>query len=126
LTQSMRQKVFDHQFHLALGHHGELVTAANRYVDDQAPWALRKTDPERMATVLYVLAETIRNLAMLAHPVMPDACDRMLGQLAVEPGTWTFKNNIYPKGGLVPGTALPKPEPVFAKLVDADADEGGA
>ena len=86
LLTHMRVDFHDHRFHVALTRHADLVTAANRYVDDQAPWALRKTDPARMATVLYVLAETIRTLAMLAHPVMPDACDRMLEQLAVGPG----------------------------------------
>ena len=41
-----------------------LTAAANRYVDAQAPWALRKTDPARMGTVLYVLAETIRRISL--------------------------------------------------------------
>ena len=123
LAQAMRVHFAAHQFHLALSRHAELVTAANRYVDDQAPWALRKTEPARMATVLYVLAETIRNLAMLAHPVMPDACDLMLEQLAVAPGSWSFAD----LGGatrLAPGTTLPKPVPVFAKLDEAEAGEG--
>ncbi len=50
-----------------------VIRAANAYVDKQAPWALRKTDPERMATVLYVLAEVIRHLAVLAQPFMPES-----------------------------------------------------
>ena len=41
----------------------------------KAPWALKKTDPARMATVLYVLAETVRHLAILVQPIMP-RCDR--------------------------------------------------
>ena len=45
----------------------EVIGAANRYVDAQAPWALRKTDPARMATVLFVLAETIRRIALLTQ-----------------------------------------------------------
>ena len=61
----------------------EVVAAANRYVDAQAPWALRKTDPLRMATVLYVLAETIRRLALVTQAFMPDASARILDQLAV-------------------------------------------
>ena len=61
----------------------ELVGAANRYVDAQAPWALRKSDPARMATVLYALAETIRRLALLTQAFLPDASARILDQLAV-------------------------------------------
>ena len=57
--------------HRALEQIWEVCGAANRYVDAQAPWALRKTDPARMATVLWVLAETVRHLAILTQPFMP-------------------------------------------------------
>ena len=43
-----------------------VVQQANRYIDTQAPWALRKTDPERMATVLWVLMESLRHIGMLS------------------------------------------------------------
>ena len=61
----------------------QVVGEANRYVDEQAPWALHKTDPARMATVLYVLAETMRQLAILVQPFMPHSMAKMLDQLAV-------------------------------------------
>ncbi|MEM7023085.1 MAG: methionine--tRNA ligase, partial [Pseudomonadota bacterium] len=51
----------------------EVIAAANRYVDAQAPGALRKTDPDRMATVLYVLADVIRRLALVTQAFLPDA-----------------------------------------------------
>jgi methionyl-tRNA synthetase len=44
---------------------------------------LRKTDPARMAAVLYVLAEAIRHLAIMTQPVMPDSMSKMLDQLGV-------------------------------------------
>jgi methionyl-tRNA synthetase len=53
------------------------------YVDEQAPWALRRSDPARMGTVLYVLAETLRHLAILTQPFVPDAAGKLLDQLAV-------------------------------------------
>ena len=59
----------------------QAVFACNAYVDEQAPWALRKTDPARMGTVLYVLAETIRRLAILTQPLMPDASAKILEPL---------------------------------------------
>ena len=68
-------------FHRALEMTWEVVGAANRYVDEQAPWALRKSDPARMATVLYVVLETVRHLAVLTQPVMPDAMASLLDQL---------------------------------------------
>ncbi len=121
LLTDMRANFLLHRFHVALERHAELVSAANRYVDEQAPWALRKTDSARMATVLYVLAETIRNLAVLAWPVMPESCDRILAQLGIEPNTWSFKD-VRPNRRLSPGTPLPPPTPVFAKYVEPEED----
>ena len=57
----------------------EVCGAANRYVDAQAPWTLRKTDPARMATVLWVLAETLRRLAILTQPYMPQGLGQPAG-----------------------------------------------
>ncbi|WP_038014202.1 methionine--tRNA ligase [Thalassobaculum salexigens] len=94
----------------------DVVGAANRYVDEQAPWALRKTDPARMATVLYTLAETIRHAALLLQPVMPTSCARMLDQLAIPEDARGF-DRLSAEHRLVPGTPLPKPEGVFPRWV---------
>ena len=59
------------------------VFACNAYVDEQAPWALRKTDPARMAAVLMVLLQVVRDLAIAVRPVVPTAIDRLLDQLGV-------------------------------------------
>ncbi len=77
-------------FHRALEAIWQVVGDANRYVDEQAPWALRKTDTARMATVLYVLAETIRHLAILAQPLVPEAAAKLLDQLPIPPGKRDF------------------------------------
>jgi methionyl-tRNA synthetase len=102
----------------------EVVGAANRYVDGQAPWVLRKTDPVRMATVLYVLAETIRRLALLTQAFMPDASARILDQLAVPGHQRSLANFALTDGGLPPGTELPPPSGVFPRFVDQMADAG--
>ena len=98
-----------------------VVRAANGYVDYQAPWALRKTDPARMATVLYVLAETLRYLAILAQPFVPNGAAKLLDQLQVATAERDFAV-LNPALALRPGTALPKPEGVFPRFVEADAD----
>ncbi len=108
-------------FHEALEHLWTVVRAANAYVDRQAPWALRKTDPDRMRTVLYVLAETLRHLAILAQPVMPDSAGRMLDLLAVPAEARDFAA-LTPAHAVQPGTSLPKPEGVFPRHVEPDAD----
>ncbi len=119
LIRRLRESYDAQSFHRALEATWDVVGAANRYVDEQAPWALRKTDPARMAGVLYVLAETIRHLAILAQPVVPLGAARILDQLAVGEGARDFAR-LGPRGALVPGTALPKPEGVFPRFVEAD------
>ena len=109
-------------FHEALEAIWVVVRAANAYVDRQAPWALRKTDPDRMATVLWVLMETVRQVAILMQPVVPDSAARMLDQLAVPADARSFAA-VGEGGALVPGTPLPKPQGVFPRFVDEENQE---
>ena len=119
LLAQVREEMQQQAIHRALERIWDVVGAANRYVDAQAPWTLRKQDPARMATVLYVLAECIRYLAILAQPVVPGAAARMLDQLAVPQDARDFAA-LRRESALAPGTALPKPEGVFPRLVDTD------
>jgi methionyl-tRNA synthetase len=94
-----------------------VIRAANAYVDHQAPWGLKKTDPARMNTVLYVLIETVRRLAILAQPFMPDTMARMLDQLVIPADQRSFAEFDVV---LVAGIDLPKPEGVFPRLVESE------
>lgn len=122
LLAVLRPLYEDQAFHKALETQWELCGAANRYVDAMAPWKLRKTDPARMETVLYVLAEVIRHLAILVQPVMPGAADKILDQLAVAPQARGFEA-LGVAQALRPGTDLPKPSPIFPRFVD-EAEAG--
>src|SRR5579883_2695612 len=95
----------------------DVVAAADRYVDEMAPWSLRKTDVARMGTVLYVLAEAIRHLAIFVQPVVPGSASRLLDQLALPAGARDFASLARP---LAPGTKLPKPEGVFPRYIEAE------
>ncbi len=119
LVAASRKHMTTQAFHEALEALWRVVRDANAYVDHQAPWKLRKTDPARMATVLYVLAEVIRHLALLMQPVTPESAARMLDQLAVPEGARNF-SDAGPGGALAAGTALPKPEGVFPRFVEAE------
>jgi methionyl-tRNA synthetase len=57
------------------------VFACNQYIDAQAPWALRKTDLERMNAVLRTLVRAIRQLATTILPVIPNSAGKMLAML---------------------------------------------
>ncbi len=119
MLERVRAELDGQAIHRALDLLWGLIGDANRYVDEMAPWALRKTDPARMGTVLYVLAETIRHLAIMTQPLMPDTAARMLDQLAVPADRRTFAH-LGEKGALAAGTALPKPEGVFPRYVNKD------
>jgi methionyl-tRNA synthetase len=115
LLPVMRAEFVEQQFHRALEAMWQVIGDANRYVDEQAPWSLRKSDPARMNTVLYVLAEVIRYLAILAQPVVPAAAGLLLDQLAVPADKRDFASL---GAALAPGTALPKPQGVFPRFVE--------
>ena len=121
LIDGLRRDYEGQAFHKALEAIWAVVADANRYVDEQAPWALRKTDPDRMATVLYVLMETIRHLAIVTQPVMPGAMARLLDQLAVPSDRRRFAD-LGPGGALHPGTALPAPTGIFPRFVETEAE----
>ncbi len=117
LLPLMRQEMEEQAFHKALDRAWEVIGDANRYVDQQAPWALKKTDPARMATVLYTLAEVLRHIAILLQPFMPGSMAKMLDQLAVPEDRRAFAN-LTPDDALEPGTPLPAPEGVFPRYVE--------
>ncbi|NOZ32529.1 MAG: methionine--tRNA ligase [Alphaproteobacteria bacterium] len=106
---------FDVQaIHLALGAIWRVVGDGNRYFAGQEPWALRKTDPARMATVLFVTAEVLRQVSLLVQPVMPSSGAHLLDLLGVSADQRTFAA-LGPHGRLEPGTDLPPPVPVFPR-----------
>ena len=121
LVETVRADLGAQSFHRALIHMWEVVGRANRYVDEQAPWALRKSDPARMATVLYVVAETLRHLAVLTLAFMPASSGRMLDQLGVAAEARTLAA-LGPEGRLAPGTPVPKPEPIFPRYEEDNAE----
>ena len=97
----------------------KVVADANRYFAGQEPWALKKTDPDRMATVLYVTAEVIRQVAILAQPYMPASAAKLLDLLVVHDDARSFAH-LGDTARLPSGTDLPKPEGVFPRYVEED------
>jgi methionyl-tRNA synthetase len=119
------RKAFERQaYHEALEIIWKVVRDANAYVDKQAPWALRKTDPARMNTVLYVLAEAVRYIAILMQPFTPEAMAKLLDQLAVAPNARAFAN-LTSAHALKGDTALPPPQGVFPRYGDPKTGRKG-
>ena len=95
------------------------VYACNQYVDEQAPWALRKTDPERMKVVLQTLFMAIRDLAIAIQPVVPEKAASLLDQIGISEGERGYKNlcddgwyDRLVESGFTAG----KPTPIFPRL----------
>ncbi len=122
LIGTCRTAMATQQIHQALNAIWAVVADANRYFAASEPWALRKTDPARMGTVLYVTAEVIRQVAILVQPVMPSSAGKLLDLLAVAESEREFAM-LADKGRLKAGTALPAPAGVFPRYVEAEAGE---
>jgi methionyl-tRNA synthetase len=92
-----------------------MIWDANKYIDDMAPWALKKTDTERMATVLYVIMEVLRYSAILYQPLIPDSANKILDQLKVpaEERTFAHLDDSY---RIKSGTPISKPVGVFPRI----------
>jgi methionyl-tRNA synthetase len=73
------------------------VFACNQYIDVQAPWALRKTDPERMHAVLGTLVTAIRLLAETIQPVIPGSAARLLEFMGPEGSKIALPSPIFPR-----------------------------
>lgn len=98
-----------------------VVGAANRYFAGEEPWAKKKTDPERMGTILYVTAEVVRQVAIMATPVVPTASGKLLDLLGQSADQRDF-THLGEAGRLAAGTTLPAPEGVFPRFVDPEAE----
>jgi methionyl-tRNA synthetase len=102
-------------FHDALEEVWKVIRAANGYIDRQAPWALNRTDKARMGTVLRVLVDTLRAVATVLQPFMPDSMSRMLDQLGVAADQRQLAALATP---LPDGITLPAPHGVFPRYVE--------
>ena len=97
-----------------------VVAEANRYFAGEAPWALAKTDPQRQRTVLYVTAEVVRQVAILAQPAMPDCSARLLDILGIPVDQRDFAG-LGGAARIKPGTALPAPTGIFPRYIEPTA-----
>ncbi|MBD3746478.1 MAG: methionine--tRNA ligase [Sphingopyxis terrae] len=95
------------------------VFACNQYVDTQAPWALRKTNPERMRAVLMTLFRAIRTLAIAIRPVVPSAADALLDQMGIADDARDFAalaDTEWFAKLAASGFAVGQPVPIFPRL----------
>ena len=115
-----REHMKTQQLHQVLNCIWAVVADANRYFASEAPWALAKTDPGRQGTVLYVTAEVLRQVAILAQPFVPVSASKLLDLLAIGPNERSFDALASAKR-IKAGVTLPAPVPVFPRFVEAES-----
>ncbi|MFG1357946.1 methionine--tRNA ligase [Xanthobacter pseudotagetidis] len=120
MLEKAREAMETQAIHLYLNAVWHVVAEANRYFAAQAPWALRKTDPARMATVLWVTAEVVRQVGILAQPVMPKSAAALLDLVAAPEAERSFAA-LGPAGRLPARRILPAPVGVFPRYVEPEA-----
>ncbi|NEI69330.1 methionine--tRNA ligase [Rhizobium lusitanum] len=116
LLASTRDDMNKQLIHRALASIIAVVSETDRYFASQEPWALKKTDPARMATVLYVTADVVRQISILLQPFMPESSGKLLDLIAIPADKRDFAA-LGEAGRLVAGTPLEAPKPVFPRYV---------
>jgi methionyl-tRNA synthetase len=105
--------------HLVLAEIWQVVGQANRYFAAEEPWAKRKSDPARMATILYVTAEVLRVVGIFVQPFMPAKMSELLDLLAMPRDARTFDKATVGHR-LAVDAALPPPVPIFPRYVEPE------
>jgi methionyl-tRNA synthetase len=119
LIATAREHMKTFQLHQVLNAVWSVVAEANRYFAGEAPWALAKINPKRQGTVLYVTAEVLRRIAILAQPFMPASAGKLLDLLAVRAQERAF-DALEANRRIKPGVALPPAKPVFPRYVEPE------
>ncbi len=104
------------QLHRALEAVMGMVSAANGFFAESAPWKLAKTDTDAMAEVLAVTLDATRRIVLLVQPFMPESSSALLDQLGVGPEARDFSAFGT---AVQPGTQLPSPQGVFPRWTEA-------
>jgi len=92
-----------------------IVRRSNKYIDETMPWALAKDEAskDRLATVLYNLLESIRYIAVMLQPMMPQTAELIFASLNTDLNTW---DSVAEFGGIKAGEKVGEAKPMFARI----------
>ena len=116
LVESVKGSMRSFQLNFALREIWDVIGASNRYIVTREPWKLAKDDTKRpeLETALYVAADTLRVIAELIRPFMPETGDRTLRMLGTDAGRTSWAS-LAP-GALAPGTRLGETSALFPRI----------
>ena len=118
LPQAVEEQMNSLQFSQALSEIWRVIGECNRYIDETQPWVLGK-NPDmkpRLGTVLYVLAEALRYVAVLISPVMPSTPVRIYAQLGLDDKALMTWESLASFGRLAPGLKVTKADALFPRI----------
>jgi methionyl-tRNA synthetase len=119
LIGKARESMGDFALHQILTATWAVVAEANRYFAGNEPWALRKSNPERFGTVLWVTAEVLRQVAILSQPIMPESTGKLLDILGIPSNERDFAQ-LGGKVRIKGGSILPAPTAIFPRFIEAE------
>ncbi len=119
LPEKCRHLMQNFALHQILGEIWRVVAEANRYFATEEPWIIRKTDQARFEVILAVTSEVLRAVAIMAQPVMPVACAKLLDLLGVPDSARDF-SQVGAKGRQDGGRLLPAPSGLFPRYVEEE------
>lgn len=113
LVPQLTQHIDALRFHKYAEDIWKIIFDCNAYVDHQKPWGLKKTDTDRMNTVLYTLCESIRKIALMTQCLLPIGSAKILDYLAVNDGD---RGMDALKNKLISGVNLPVPSGIYPRF----------
>lgn len=116
-SERVEQDIENIEFNKALTTIWTFISEVNKYVDESAPWNLaKKNEKERLSTVLWVLAESIRVINILINSFMPETSDKITKKLGIDEDLFDPRYESSRKWGLVqPNTFVSKGENLFRR-----------
>ncbi|MCI6256667.1 MAG: class I tRNA ligase family protein, partial [Clostridiales bacterium] len=104
-------------FQDALAEVFKLISRANKYIDETAPWVLAKDEANkpRLARVMYNLLESLRIAGVLLTPFMPESMDKLFAQIGAGPDSTTWES-AGQWGVLAADTAVTRGENLFPRI----------
>ena len=116
LFGKVKSKIDQYQFHKALEDIVSFVDQVNIFIDQEAPWGLKKINPDRMEEVLYIVLESVRYFSVLLVVFIPDSANKILDQLLV-PGDKRSFTHLNPDYALM-GGKIDQPVGVFPRIME--------
>jgi len=113
--KAIAEKIDHYKFRDALTEYMSLARAGNKYLADEEPWKVIKTDEERVQTVMYTALQVAGALAQLGEPFIPVTAEKLRGFLNLELTTWENATNVQQ---VAAGHQVEKPSLLFEKIED--------